>query len=227
MNTIRLIAVCTIIVLLAGCADNRWRSAEAQAYYQSQQQLAQNRKPLFELKAQPGQTITLSGVESLTVNDPREVHVNALPEHRSQALDVLMGIAKIGGEVYGLKLATDGVVNLADAVGKNGGDHSITNIDGSYNTQGDTLTNAIKGNVTGNGSGVGNTYTDGSVHVRGNGNGVGRGNGVQNGNNNRQNSNGPGGASNCVGGASGSTGDTGTSGDGAGASGCTGGSAGG
>jgi hypothetical protein len=217
------LTVLVVLALMTGCADNRWRAQEASQFYQSQQQLAQTRKPLFELKAQPGQTITLSGVESLTVNDPREAKVEALPEHRSQVLDTVLGIAKIGAEVYGVKEAADGVVKLAGVVGANGGNHSVTNITGSYNTQGDTLSGSIKGNVAGNGAGVGNVYRDGSTHVDGSGNGVGTGNNLQNGNENRQGSSGPttGGASTCSGGA----GDPG--GTGASATGCLGGSAGG
>lgn len=228
MRKLRLTVILVVVTaMLAGCVSNRWRTQEATAYYNAQQQLMQGRKPLFQLTAQPGQTITLSGVQSITVNDPREARVNPLPEHRSQALDTILGITKIAAQVYGIKVAADGAVDLADAVGRNAGDHSTTTITGSYNTQGDTLTNAIKGDVTGNGSGIGNTYSDGSVH--GDGNGVGSNNNLQNGNQNRQNSGGPttGGASNCNGGGGGSAGDTGNSGSGAGASGCTGGSAGG
>jgi hypothetical protein len=226
-----MIVTLVAFALIAGCADNRWRTQEAQAYYQSQQQLAATRKPLFELKAQPGQTITLQGVESLTVNDPREQKVAPLPEHRSQVLDTVLGVTKIAAGVYGLKVAADGVVNLADKVGKNGGDHSVTTITGSYNTQGDTLTGSIKGDVSGNGAGVGNTYTDGSTHVDGNGNAVGDGNYVPSGDNNRQDSNGPstgGQGGNCAGGSgSGATGDTGAGGAGAAGGDCGGGSAGG
>jgi len=231
MNIARFLLVCSALVLLAGCTENRWRAQEAQSYYTSQQQLAATRKPLFELKAQPGQTIQLSGIESLTVNDPREQKVDALPEHRNQLLDSAVKVLSIAAPLVGAKIAADGVTNLVDVVGKNGGDHSVTNITGSYNSQGDTLNGSIKGNVSGNGAGVGNVYHDSSTAIAGNGNAAGTSNNVQNGNDNRQSSSGPttGGSSNCSGGSGSSGGgDGGTgAGTGAGASGCTGGPAGG
>lgn len=80
---VRVIVMLLCLGLLAGCAYNRHRATEATAYYEQQAALIKERKPLFELRAQPGQTITLSGVESLTVNDPREAQVNPLPVQES------------------------------------------------------------------------------------------------------------------------------------------------
>lgn len=77
------------VVVLAGCAYNRHRATEATAYYEQQAALIKGRQPLFELKAQPGQTITLSGVESLRVNDPRETHLNPLPQVESPAWRII------------------------------------------------------------------------------------------------------------------------------------------
>lgn len=156
------VALC-VAGLLGGCVNNRWRADEAKEYYKAQKELATTRKPLFELRAQPGQTITLSGVESLTVNDPREVEIKALPQERHPAWQTLDKLLGIGAQVYGAKVVADGVTDLVGIVARSAGNHSVTTtntaITGSYNTQGDTLTNSIGGDVRGDGSGVGNTYT--------------------------------------------------------------------
>lgn len=86
---VRVIVMLLCLGLLAGCAYNRHRATEATAYYEQQAALIKERKPLFELKAQPGQTITLSGVESLTVNDPREAQLNPLPVQESPVWRIL------------------------------------------------------------------------------------------------------------------------------------------
>lgn len=86
---VRVIVMLLCLGLLAGCAYNRHRATEATAYYEQQAALIKERKPLFELRAQPGQTITLSGVESLTVNDPREAQLNPLPVQESPVWRIL------------------------------------------------------------------------------------------------------------------------------------------
>lgn len=86
---IRLASLALALVVLAGCAYNRHRATEATAYYEQQAALIKERKPLFELRAQPGQTITLSGVESLTVNDPRQAQLNPLPQVESPAWRII------------------------------------------------------------------------------------------------------------------------------------------
>lgn len=157
------IALLCAVALLAACSTNRWRAQEAGAYYTAQKELATTRKPLFELRAQPGQTITLSGVESLTVNDPREVEIKALPQERHPAWQTIDKLLGIGAQVYGAKVIADGVTDLVSIVASSAGNHSVTTtnttIADSYNTQGDTLTNSIGGDVHGDGSGVGNSYT--------------------------------------------------------------------
>ena len=163
MKPLLMIAAALCLFALAGCTSNRWRAQEAGAYYAAQKELATTRKPLFELRAQPGQTITLSGVESLTVNDPREIEIKALPQERHPAWQTIDKLLGIGAQVYGAKVVADGVTDLVSIVASNAGNHSVpttnTAITGSYNTQGDTLTNSIGGDVRGDGAGVANTYT--------------------------------------------------------------------
>lgn len=177
MKSLLRISLVCVLALLAACSTNRWRAQEATAYYTAQKELATTRKPLFELRAQPGQTITLSGVESLTVNDPREVDIKALPQERHPAWQTLDKLLGIGAQVYGAKVIADGVVDLVSIASRNAGDHSITNttttVSGSYNTQGDTLTNSIGGNVRGDGSGIGNTYVSRDTTVSGDRNATG------------------------------------------------------
>lgn len=173
-NQLMLILV-ICLACLAGCVSSPWREREAKAYYEAQAKLALDRKPLFELKAQPGQVVMLTGVESLTVNDPREQRIDALPQQRSPIWDTINTIVRVGAQVYGAKIASDGVVNIVDHVTRNAGDHSVTTttITGSYNEQGDTLTNSIRGDVSGTGAGVGNAYTSADTTVTGRGNAVG------------------------------------------------------
>lgn len=173
MKRLLFVILFVIPAIVAGCANNPWREREAKAYYESQQKLLAERKPLFELKAQPGQTIQLTGVESLTVNDPRETEIKALPQQRSPAWEAFNSLLRVGAQVYGAKVASDGVVAIVEHATRNAGDHSVTNIAGSFNTQGDTLTGSIGGNVTGNGAGLGNTFTHVDRSVAGNGNAVG------------------------------------------------------
>lgn len=157
-----------IAVALVGCAHNAHRTAEAQAYYQAQQAQAEQRPPLFELRAQPGQTIQLSGVESLVVNDPREISINPLPQQRNQMLGLFETALRVAAPIYGAKIAADGLVDLADSIGRNSGDHSVTTISDSYNTRGDT----VDGDVSGTGAGIGNTATIGNGAAVGDGNWV-------------------------------------------------------
>lgn len=164
-----------LVVLLSGCVNNKWRKDEATAFYTAQKELATTRKPLFELRAQPGQTIQLSGVESLTVNDPREATIAPLPQTESPAWRILDRALGIAGNAYMTKTLADGVVDIVATAASNAGDHSITNtaITGSYNTQGDTLTGSIGGSVNGDGSGIGTTYTSRDTTVSGSRNAVG------------------------------------------------------
>jgi hypothetical protein len=209
-KTLARAAVLVALAFISGCASSPWREREAKAYYEAQQKLALDRKPLFELKAQPGQVIMLTGVESLTVNDPREQRIDALPQQRSPIWDTINSVVRVGAQVYGAKIASDGVANIIDHVTRNAGDHSVTTttitdsynsqgdtITGSYNAQGDTLTNSIRGDVSGAGAGVGTTYSSADTTVTGRGNAVGNAVGrdliTGNANNNggRQNSPGP------------------------------------
>lgn len=169
---LQILATLLTLALLAGCANNPWREREAKSFYESQQKLLSERKPLFELKAQPGQVIMLTGVESLTVNDPREAQIQALPQQRSPVWDTLNTVLRIGAQAYGAKVASDGVVAIVEHATRNAGDHSVTTVTGSYNTQGDTLTGSIGGSVTGNGSGIGNAFTHVDRSVAGDGNAV-------------------------------------------------------
>jgi len=154
---LRLITIALAAVLLGGCAHNAHRTAEAQAHYQAQQTLAALRPPLFELRAQPGQTIQLSGVESLVVHDPRELSITPLPQQRSQLLGLLETAVRVAAPIYGVKIAADSLVDLADSIGRNSGDHSVTTISDSNNTRGDTI-----GDVAGPGAGLGNSTSVGA-----------------------------------------------------------------
>lgn len=167
------VAALGLLAALSGCANNPWREREAKSYYENQQKLLAERKPLFELKAQPGQVIMLTGVESLTVNDPREAQIQALPQQRSPAWETINTLLRAGLQIAGAKIASDGIVNIVEHATRNAGDHSVTTITGSFNRQGDTLNGSIGGNVSGDGAGIGTTFTHVDRSVAGNGNAVG------------------------------------------------------
>lgn len=69
---------------------NRHRTDEARAHYQAQETAIKERKPIFELRAQEGQTIVLQGVSELIVHDPREQRIEAMPQREHP----LWGIAR-------------------------------------------------------------------------------------------------------------------------------------
>ena len=167
MKTI-LLTLMMALLLATGCAHNAHRTAEAQAYYDAQRALVEQRAPLFEMRAQPGEAIVLQGVERLVVHDPREAHIQSLPAQRSQAMELAGDLLRIGGQVFGLKVVADGLVDLADRVGHNAGDHSTTTIRDSYNQRGHT----IDGDVSGPGAGIGNRFRIGDGSVVGDGSAV-------------------------------------------------------
>ena len=113
----------TLAATTTGCATkNDARMAEA--HYEAQAK--SNDKPLVMMRAQPGETIMLSGVEEFAVYSPdRSVNQFRVQHHP------LWGIA---GDVLGVAtpLAVMGHYGnrIADTVGTYAGD----NISGSYNT---------------------------------------------------------------------------------------------
>ena len=118
-----IIGVILVSVFLVGCATkNDARMAEA--HYQAQAQA--NDKPLVVMRAQPGETIMLSGVEEFAVYSPdRAVNQFRVQHHP---------IWGITGDILGVAtpLAVMGHYGnrIADTVGSYSGD----NISGSYNT---------------------------------------------------------------------------------------------
>ena len=114
------------LVFLSGCATkNDARMAEA--HYEAQAQ--SNDKPLVMMRAQPGETIMLSGVEEFAVYSPdRTVNQFRTQHHPLWGIlgDTLHVAAPLG-------LMGHYSVRLADTVGSYSGD----NISGSYNTDTD------------------------------------------------------------------------------------------
>lgn len=159
-------------LVLAGCVHSAHRSAEAKSYHDAQAKAIAERPPLFELRAQPGQTIELKGVEALVVHDPREQKVAPLPVAPSPVYGLVKGLVDTGARIYGVKVAADAAVDIIGTVADRAGDHSVTtnttSIEDSYNdqsdhsTHGDTITDSsvIGGDVAGDGAGIGSSATD-------------------------------------------------------------------
>lgn len=194
MKLLRIVAVGLLLTVLSACVHNKHRATEAAAYYQAQ---ATARQPLFELTAQPGETIQLTGVASLKVNDPRAGEIKALPVVQSQgwalANTIAGGLLNLGNT----KVLGDAIVKVAGIVGESAGDRSThddhsVHVADSYNdssdnsTHGDTITdsyNQDNDNTAGDGSAIG----DRNEIV----NGDNAGNSGQIGDGNRQGSDGP------------------------------------
>lgn len=122
-NTALTIAVITAVVLLGGCATkNDARMAEA--HYQAQTVAQQ--QPLVSLKAQPGETIVLSGIAEFRVNRPNN-NVNQFQQSYHPVWSILGNTLSA---VAPLAAMGHYSVRLADTVGTYSGD----NISGSYNT---------------------------------------------------------------------------------------------
>lgn len=194
MKLLRIVAVGLLLTVLSACVHNKHRATEAAAYYQAQ---ATARQPLFELTAQPGETIQLTGVASLKVNDPRAGEIKALPVVQSRAWDTVDKLLGIGGNYAAIKAIGGVIGDVTKTIAENAGDRS-THIDNSnhvadsYNdssdnsTHGDTITdsyNQDNDNTAGDGSAIG----DRNEIV----NGDNAGNSGQIGDGNRQGSDGP------------------------------------
>jgi hypothetical protein len=63
-----MVSILVLAVFLVGCTHNQHRADAERAFYESQAQ--QERPPILELTAQPGETITLAGVQRLAVYSP-------------------------------------------------------------------------------------------------------------------------------------------------------------
>lgn len=109
-----------LVVALSGCATSN-DVAMAKAHYDAQSETP----PLFHLEAQPGETIQLSGVASLTVSAPSDVQQYRMPKHPvwsviGDAANIVLPIAAQGATAY----------NVANVVGQ----HAGNIITGSNNT---------------------------------------------------------------------------------------------
>lgn len=112
------IAVVVVAALLSACASPRnatlkngeisnITSAEATTLARDNirqkkvEDVQKNAKPIFELKAQPGQTIQISGVESITVNVPQDLRelLAERPSEVSENVQVLDRMVRAGERV--------------------------------------------------------------------------------------------------------------------------------
>ncbi len=103
------------LALLQGCVGG---SAD---WYKAQLEAMDKRKPIFELKAKPGEKITLGGVESLIVwGDGANTSLAPYQDPWAPVVREGLGILGMGASLY---LSGTQVVELADAVGRNAGTH--------------------------------------------------------------------------------------------------------
>lgn len=186
------IVLLLIVVMLSGCVYTQHRATEASAFYNAQ---AQPKQPLFSLTAQPGETIELRGVASLTVNDPRAGEIKALPVVQSRAWSTIDRLIGAGAAYAGAKLSLDAIGEVSSLVANSAGDRSThddhsVHVADSYNdssdnsTHGDTISGSYN---TDQSAGDGSAIGDGNDLI----NGDNAGNSGQIGDGNRQNSDGP------------------------------------
>lgn len=132
-GSLLLIALASLV--LAGCAHNAHRASAEAAYYNAQAAAKAERAPIVELVAQPGQAITLQGVERFAVFAP-EGHegirqYQAGPNPWVQSLQIL---GDVGLKGFGVdRLFKFGAAALNNA----GGNTSISN-SGRMGSPGDT-----------------------------------------------------------------------------------------
>lgn len=182
MNIIRSSAL-LFAVALGGCAYNEHQAKADVAYYQAQA----DRKPLFELEAIEGQTITLQGVKRLTVNDPRANEVKQVvkaPARGWSTLDRVLGLFGQGMSQYG---AAKMVLGVADAMGEHAGDRSTHSfVDQSDNSVTDNSTHGSYNDSSDNsqhgpvGSYNQDNDQDNDIAQTGDGSVVGDGNNIDN-----------------------------------------------
>jgi hypothetical protein len=150
-----------VFCLLAGCASTDYKSyLSAQQAAIRDAQIAQ--KPLFELEAEPGQSIT--GLRAVRVYMP--VQAPAIQQARTSEWAGVIGQGlTIGGTVLGIKYAGDAATNLAGAVGS-AANHGYQYIQAPQANQtigsgfiGSGLYSGENGGVLGSGSQVDTTHT--------------------------------------------------------------------
>ena len=105
------------VVFLSGCASN---SDAIRAHYEAQ--AAAHSRPLVELEAQDGQTITLHGVRRFVVNAPGG-EVQQYREQHHPAWSIVSDAIRIGAPIY---LGGQAAIGLADVVGRRVGDVSMS-----------------------------------------------------------------------------------------------------
>lgn len=116
-------------LLTAGCAS----SEEKTAYLNAQLEALKLQKPILELRAKPGESIELKGVEALLVHAPLGGGAGGqIRQHQNEWAPVAREGLGILGVVGGIYFAGEKAVQLAEVVGKNAG----TQITGSFNNSG-------------------------------------------------------------------------------------------
>ena len=130
MNKFVALMILAALAAASGCASTE----EKQAFMDAQLRALEMQKPLLYLKAKPGESIELKGVEELAVYAPLGGGNGGglVQQHKSEwapvAREGLGLLGMLGGIYYGGEAA----VRLADVVGKNAGTH----IAGSFNNAG-------------------------------------------------------------------------------------------
>ncbi len=168
----KIISLLVLIPLLGACATNPKLDPNYQQYLETQKTLAQNQPKIVEIKAQPGQTIELKGVQEFIVYAPSSTNRMRIAVHRtppnpatiifSKLFDTALDASKsilpaYFGWHYGYRI-------LNKAFDRAGGNY---NIGGDYNTgtkyavQGDySGADKVMGNKVGqNNYQVGQDYT--------------------------------------------------------------------
>lgn len=138
MRTLILLAT----VLLAGCAYNAHRADAETAYYQAQAQ--QQRPPIFEIEAQPGEKIVLAGVARMAVYSPEATTAN-VHQYRAEANPWVSIFGEATRAALGFSGVYYGARVLDTAITNAGGNQStVTTVGGNY---GDTRRDTVGGNL--------------------------------------------------------------------------------
>lgn len=124
------ILLLTPVVLLAGCATSLDPNYKAFLEYK----MAAPQKPIMELRAQPGQTVELRGVEALVVYSNDNQQGQVMQRQPNEWAGVWSKAIGVLGTYLGITAAGQATVDLANAVGNHSRGSNVVNY-GNYQSE--------------------------------------------------------------------------------------------
>src|SRR5699024_3747458 len=136
----RYLTIIFVMALAVGCTHNQHRADAEAAYYQAQ--ATQERPPIFEIEAQPGERIVMAGVSRIAVHSPAATDAR-VQQYRGDPSPWV----SIFREVKSAALGFSGIYygsRVLDSAITNAGGNTTTTVGGNY---GDTRRDTAGGNI--------------------------------------------------------------------------------